>query len=88
MTDNAFIFNPNGFKLDEFDIVVQRQSKITTGVSAAHANFGITARNSKATARNLRYLNIVYVTSGIPGVRDYCARIWPGREGTEIKEAY
>jgi len=86
MTDNAFIFNPNGVKLDEFDIIVQRQSKITTGVSAAHANFEITARDVKATARNLRYLNIVYITSNIAGVRDYCARIWPGTEGTRVDD--
>lgn len=86
MTDNVFVFNPFGKKLDQIDVAVQRQSRITLGTSAAHANFTITARNAKATAQNLRYGNIVYVTSSISGLVDYAAIIWPGTSGTQISD--
>ena len=86
MTDVNIVCNCNGKKLDELEIAVQRQYKITSGFNSATGGFEISARDNKATARNLRYGNIIYVTSSVVGLRDYAAVIWPTDNGTGVED--
>lgn len=77
-TDNVFVHNNSGARLDDLSnsVAVQRSSKLAYGVEASRGNTSIDVIDPKATQRNLKASNILYIKSSDTSIREYAALLW------------
>lgn len=85
MTDVCTVHNNLGVPLDELPVSVPRGDNLTRTVNADRGFFGLSMNHPKATLRNLRNGNILYLQSDKAGIRPWAALIQePEPTGTEI----
>jgi hypothetical protein len=74
--DKVIVFDRNGMPLDELNVSVKRHLKLDHVLDFDRGSFNIGVSDPKATEKNLRRNNFIYVTSDQPGILPWAAIIW------------
>lgn len=77
MADTVTVFDRSGRPLDELNVSVVRHLKLDHTVDMDRGSFLISTGDVKATERNLRRNNFIYVISDQPNIKPWAAIVYP-----------
>lgn len=86
MTDMNVMCTRNGVPLDDIDCSLLRAWKIERSIDTAKGQMSFPINDSKATERNLRYMNLLMSMSDQTGIPNWCGFLWPDPGKVEMGE--